>query len=159
MGIFKFSCLRLQLLFIYRMAQYKPLEISDGVEYPQYAQTIGWILTCFVMCPIPIYFIYKVVTAEGSLMEVRKKNMFIEFFLNQFNGQLFKMRYVNGNISHTSAFSLLRRGQAIAFIQNMRVCIEKWIKALSVSFSKENNLQLYKLVDVLHSLNQKDDSH
>lgn len=41
----------------------------------------------------------------------------------------------------------------------MRVCKEKWIKALSVSFSKENNLQLYKLVDVLHSLNQKDDSH
>lgn len=80
-GIFKFSCLRLQLLFIYRMAQYKPLEISDGVEYPQYAQTIGWILTCFVMCPIPIYFIYKVVTAEGSLMEVRKKTCLLNFFL------------------------------------------------------------------------------
>lgn len=141
------------------MAQYKPLEISDGVEYPQYAQTIGWILTCFVMCPIPIYFIYKVVTAEGSLMEVRKKTCLLNFFLINLMVNFSKCVTLTAIFLISSAYSLLRRGQAIAFIQNMRICIEKWIKALSVSFSKENNLQLYKLVDVLHSLNQKDDSH
>lgn len=141
------------------MAQYKPLEISDGVEYPQYAQTIGWILTCFVMCPIPIYFIYKVVTTEGSLMEVRKKTCLLNFFLINLMVNFSKCVTLTAIFLISSAYSLLRRGQAIAFIQNMRICIEKWIKALSVSFSKENNLQLYKLVDVLHSLNQKDDSH
>lgn len=76
-GIFYFSCVRFQLLFVYRMVQYTPLKISDGVEYPEYAQTIGWILTCFVMCPIPIFFIYKFITAEGPPLEVTKKYVHI----------------------------------------------------------------------------------
>lgn len=59
----------ISLLFVYRMVQYTPLKISDDVEYPEYAQTIGWILTCFVMCPIPIFFIYKFITAEGPPLE------------------------------------------------------------------------------------------
>lgn len=76
-GYFLFLRVRFQLLFVYRMVQYTPLKISDGVEYPEYAQTIGWILTCFVMCPIPIFFIYKFITAEGPPLEVRKKYVHI----------------------------------------------------------------------------------
>jgi hypothetical protein len=53
------------------MVEYKPLEISDGVPYPEYGQAIGWALLCFVMTPVPIFFIYKLVKASGSLMEVR----------------------------------------------------------------------------------------
>ncbi|XP_060078471.1 sodium- and chloride-dependent neutral and basic amino acid transporter B(0+)-like [Ylistrum balloti] len=60
-------------LFIYRMVQYKPIEISDGVPYPQYAQSIGWALTSFVMCPIPIYFVYKFLRTEGSFVKKLRK--------------------------------------------------------------------------------------
>lgn len=55
------------------MVQYKPIEISEDVPYPQYAQSIGWVLTCFVMCPIPIYFVYKFLRTEGSIVQRLKE--------------------------------------------------------------------------------------
>ncbi|KAL3861997.1 hypothetical protein ACJMK2_008003 [Sinanodonta woodiana] len=57
------------LLFIYRMAEYDPLMIDDDEPYPQFAQTIGWIITVLVICPIPITFIFKMFQAKGSLLE------------------------------------------------------------------------------------------
>ncbi|KAK3599575.1 hypothetical protein CHS0354_035812 [Potamilus streckersoni] len=55
------------LLFVYRMAQYNPPMINDNVPYPQFAQIIGWILATFVMCPVPLVFLYKMYQAKGSL--------------------------------------------------------------------------------------------
>ncbi|KAL3861996.1 hypothetical protein ACJMK2_008002 [Sinanodonta woodiana] len=57
------------LLFVYRMAQYNPPMINDNVPYPQFAQIIGWIIASFVMCPVPLVFLYKLYQAKGSLWE------------------------------------------------------------------------------------------
>lgn len=57
--------------------------------------------------------------SRGIAYGGKEKNMFIEFFLNQFNGQLFKMRYVNGNISHIFSLFFFEKGTGIAFIQNI----------------------------------------
>lgn len=57
------------LLFIYRMVEYHPPEISKGNPYPQFAQGIGWALTVFVLLPIPVTFLYKLFTAKGSFVE------------------------------------------------------------------------------------------
>ena len=51
------------------MIKYKAPEIRDGVPFPQFAQVIGWILTCIVLFPIPAMFLYKLYRAKGSLME------------------------------------------------------------------------------------------
>ncbi|KAK3599566.1 hypothetical protein CHS0354_035805 [Potamilus streckersoni] len=51
------------------MAQYNPPMINDNVPYPQFAQIIGWILATFVMCPVPLVFLYKLYQAKGSLWE------------------------------------------------------------------------------------------
>jgi hypothetical protein len=65
------------------MVEYKPLEISDGVPYPEYGQAIGWVLTCLVMSPVPIFFIYKLATASGSPMEVLYSFPFVHPSYNQ----------------------------------------------------------------------------
>ena len=51
------------------MIKYKAPEITDGEPFPDFAQAIGWVLTCFVLVPIPLMFIYKLFTAEGDFME------------------------------------------------------------------------------------------
>lgn len=58
-----------QALFIYRMIDYNPPEISKGVPFPKFAQGIGWALTTIVLIPIPITFLYKLYTAKGSIGE------------------------------------------------------------------------------------------
>ncbi|KAJ8319928.1 hypothetical protein KUTeg_001515 [Tegillarca granosa] len=56
-------------LFIYRMVDFKQPMISENVPYPAFGQAIGWILTCVVMSPIPIFFVYKFCKSEGTIME------------------------------------------------------------------------------------------
>lgn len=56
-------------LVIYRMVKYKPPEITKNVPYPVFAQGIGWALTAFVLCPVPIYFVYKFVLTPGSFLK------------------------------------------------------------------------------------------
>ncbi|KAL5015469.1 hypothetical protein ScPMuIL_009739 [Solemya velum] len=53
-------------LFIYRMVKYKAPEIADGVAYPDFAQSIGWVLCTIVMCPIPIMAIVAFFRADGG---------------------------------------------------------------------------------------------
>lgn len=50
------------------MVEYNPPEISKNVPFPQFAQGIGWALTCIVLLPIPVTFLYKLYKAQGSLM-------------------------------------------------------------------------------------------
>ncbi|KAL3861998.1 hypothetical protein ACJMK2_008004 [Sinanodonta woodiana] len=57
------------LLFVYRMVEYRPPKINDNLDYPEFAQIIGWTLTCFVLCPIPLTFLYMLFTANGSLRQ------------------------------------------------------------------------------------------
>lgn len=57
------------------MVDYKQPMISKDVPYPAFGQAIGWILTCVVMSPIPIFFLYKFCKSEGSIIEV--KTLFI----------------------------------------------------------------------------------
>jgi len=54
---------------MYRMIMYKAPEISKGNPYPEFAQAIGWALTAFVLCPIPLTFIYKFVRAKGGFVD------------------------------------------------------------------------------------------
>jgi len=54
---------------MYRMIEYKPPEITKGNPYPEFAQAIGWALTAFVLCPIPLTFIYKFVRAKGGFVD------------------------------------------------------------------------------------------
>lgn len=62
------SPLLIGALFIYRMVKYKAPEISKDVPYPQFAQGIGWALTALVLCPIPIYFVYKFLITPGNFV-------------------------------------------------------------------------------------------
>ncbi|KAL4220998.1 hypothetical protein ACF0H5_019261 [Mactra antiquata] len=62
-----FSPILIGALFIYRMIDYKPPQISEGVPFPQFAQGIGWALTCVVLLPIPVTFLFKLYQAEGDL--------------------------------------------------------------------------------------------
>lgn len=56
-------------LFIYRMIDYTPPEISKGVPFPEFAKIIGWILTSIVLIPIPGTFIYKFIRAKGNFRQ------------------------------------------------------------------------------------------
>jgi hypothetical protein len=47
-----------QLLFLYRMIKYSPPTYDDGTPYPHFAQSIGWAILSFVLCPIPLWFFY-----------------------------------------------------------------------------------------------------
>lgn len=64
-----FSPILISALFIYRVVQDKPPEISAGNPYPEFAQGIGIALTIFVLIPIPITFVYKLLMAQGSPLE------------------------------------------------------------------------------------------
>lgn len=55
------------MLFIYRMVKYKPPTVDNGDPYPEFGQGIGWALTAFVLAPIPLTFLYKLIRAEGNL--------------------------------------------------------------------------------------------
>ncbi|KAL3861994.1 hypothetical protein ACJMK2_008000 [Sinanodonta woodiana] len=57
------------LLFIYRMATYNPPKINKNLDYPGFAQVIGWLITAFVICPIPLMFLYKLYQAKGNLFQ------------------------------------------------------------------------------------------
>ena len=48
----------LQLLFLYRMVKYDPPMYEEGVPFPPFAQAIGWVLLCVVLCPVPLWFLY-----------------------------------------------------------------------------------------------------
>ncbi|KAK3599573.1 hypothetical protein CHS0354_035811 [Potamilus streckersoni] len=57
------------LLFIYRMAKYNPPKINKELDYPEFAQVIGWLITVFVICPIPLMFFCKLYQAKGNLIK------------------------------------------------------------------------------------------
>ncbi|XP_059144575.1 sodium- and chloride-dependent neutral and basic amino acid transporter B(0+)-like [Physella acuta] len=50
-------------LFLYRMIRYKPPTYSPGVPFPLFAQAIGWTLLTAVLCPIPLWFLWKAFTS------------------------------------------------------------------------------------------------
>ncbi|KAL3861991.1 hypothetical protein ACJMK2_007997 [Sinanodonta woodiana] len=58
------------LLFVYRMVKYSPPYVTKDLAYPEFAQSIGWAITAFVLCPIPLTFVFQFVfRAEGSLLQ------------------------------------------------------------------------------------------
>ncbi|PVD36771.1 hypothetical protein C0Q70_03761 [Pomacea canaliculata] len=52
---------KVQFMFTYRMVQYKSPTISDDEPFPHFAQSIGWALLTFVLCPIPLWFFYHAI--------------------------------------------------------------------------------------------------
>ncbi|KAL3861993.1 hypothetical protein ACJMK2_007999 [Sinanodonta woodiana] len=58
------------LLFIYRMVKHSPPKVENDVVFPEFAQSIGWAITAFVMCPIPLMFLYKFLfQAKGNVWQ------------------------------------------------------------------------------------------
>ncbi|KAK3599565.1 hypothetical protein CHS0354_035804 [Potamilus streckersoni] len=58
------------LLFIYRMVKFSPPKVENDDVFPEFAQSIGWAVTAFVMCPIPLMFLYKLLfQVKGCLWE------------------------------------------------------------------------------------------
>ncbi|XP_071146630.1 sodium- and chloride-dependent neutral and basic amino acid transporter B(0+)-like [Mytilus edulis] len=56
-------------LFAYRLIEYVPPKVKDGVFFPEFAQIIGWCVTAIVLCPIPLYFVYKFIITPGKVTE------------------------------------------------------------------------------------------
>ncbi|XP_076451544.1 sodium- and chloride-dependent neutral and basic amino acid transporter B(0+)-like isoform X2 [Babylonia areolata] len=45
-------------LFLYRMIKYQPPVYEEGVPFPLFAQSIGWVILAFVLCPVPLWFAF-----------------------------------------------------------------------------------------------------
>ncbi|KAL8571105.1 hypothetical protein ACOMHN_010566 [Nucella lapillus] len=45
-------------LFLYRMIKYVPPKYDNGEPYPQFAQTIGWVILAVVLSPVPLWFFF-----------------------------------------------------------------------------------------------------
>ncbi|XP_059168398.1 sodium- and chloride-dependent neutral and basic amino acid transporter B(0+)-like [Physella acuta] len=50
-------------MFMYRMVRYKPPTYDNGDPIPMFAQSIGWTLLSVVLCPIPLWFLWKSFTS------------------------------------------------------------------------------------------------
>ncbi|XP_029653768.2 sodium- and chloride-dependent glycine transporter 2 [Octopus sinensis] len=59
----------ISMLFVYRMIRYKPPKYDNGEVYPEFAQSIGWLLSALCLCPIPLYFIYRFCLEPGSIIQ------------------------------------------------------------------------------------------
>ncbi len=57
-------------VLISSLVTYKPLKYNN-YEYPVWGQVLGWILASASMIQIPIFFVYQMATAKGTLREVR----------------------------------------------------------------------------------------
>ncbi|CAH3167394.1 unnamed protein product [Pocillopora meandrina] len=55
-------------VFIFSLVTYSPLEYN-GYKYPDWGETIGWIMALSSIVCIPIVMIYKLATTPGSLRE------------------------------------------------------------------------------------------
>ncbi|XP_073431098.1 sodium- and chloride-dependent taurine transporter [Dendrobates tinctorius] len=55
--------------FIFSLAKYTPLTYNKYYTYPDWAIGLGWALALSSMLCIPLVVVYKVVRAEGSLIE------------------------------------------------------------------------------------------
>ncbi|KAL8571123.1 hypothetical protein ACOMHN_010584 [Nucella lapillus] len=45
-------------LFLYRMINYVPPKYDNGEPYPQFAQTIGWVIVTVVLSSVPLWFFF-----------------------------------------------------------------------------------------------------
>ncbi|KAL3861988.1 hypothetical protein ACJMK2_007994 [Sinanodonta woodiana] len=58
------------LLFVYRMVKYNPPNITKELPFPDFAQNIGWAIAAFVICPIPLTFLFQFLfRAKGDLLQ------------------------------------------------------------------------------------------
>ena len=64
------------LILVATWWEYKPMKY-DEYEYPNWANVVGWAVSMVSVSCIPIGVIYKLYNAEGTLPEVRTKNIFI----------------------------------------------------------------------------------
>ncbi|XP_071806984.1 sodium- and chloride-dependent GABA transporter 2-like [Asterias amurensis] len=55
-------------VFIFSLVTYKPLKYND-YEYPVWGQVLGWCLAASSMIQIPIFVVYQMATAKGTLRE------------------------------------------------------------------------------------------
>uniref|UniRef100_A0A0L8GB08 Transporter n=2 Tax=Octopus bimaculoides TaxID=37653 RepID=A0A0L8GB08_OCTBM len=60
----------ISMLFIYRMIRYEPPKYDNGEVYPEFAQSVGWLLSGLCLCPRPLYFIYRFCLEPGSIKQV-----------------------------------------------------------------------------------------
>ena len=58
-----------QGVFIFSLVTYKPLKYND-YEYPVWGQVLGWCVAASSMIQIPIFVVYQMATAKGTLREV-----------------------------------------------------------------------------------------
>ena len=74
----RFYLFCLQGVFIFSLVTYSPLEYN-GYKYPDWGETIGWIMALSSIVCIPIVMIYKLATTPGSLREVTTTSVFANF--------------------------------------------------------------------------------
>ena len=70
------------------MVEYNPPTYDGDEPFPQFAQSIGWVLCGWVLCPIPIWFFYhfyKTYTQNSSLpfSQVCLKNCKVKFMIQR----------------------------------------------------------------------------
>ena len=58
-----------KLVALYSLINYERFRYKDYV-YPWWGEVIGWLMASSSVMIIPIYAIYKILTSEGSFMEV-----------------------------------------------------------------------------------------
>lgn len=56
-------------IFVFHLANYKPLTYNKVYVYPWWGEMIGWLMALSSMLCIPISVIYKLLTAKGSFRE------------------------------------------------------------------------------------------
>jgi solute carrier family 6 serotonin transporter-like protein 4 len=63
----------LLVLFVLSIVKYEPIQINS-YKYPEWATTVGWLITASSIVCIPIYMIYRLLTSKGSF-KMRLKHM------------------------------------------------------------------------------------
>uniref|UniRef100_A0A0B6ZSU3 Transporter n=1 Tax=Arion vulgaris TaxID=1028688 RepID=A0A0B6ZSU3_9EUPU len=54
------------LLFIYRMVNYIPPMYDKERPYPDFAQSIGWVILTIALCPVPLGFLWRLIKANSN---------------------------------------------------------------------------------------------
>ncbi|XP_033736054.1 sodium- and chloride-dependent glycine transporter 2-like [Pecten maximus] len=58
----------LMLLLLISFVKYRPPKYGS-YEYPEYTLMIGWVISCSVIIPIPLYMVFKFIKLHGPLRE------------------------------------------------------------------------------------------
>ncbi|KAI5614880.1 sodium- and chloride-dependent GABA transporter 2, partial [Silurus asotus] len=56
--------------FAFSLIKYTPLKYNNEYVYPWWGYTLGWLLALSSMVCIPLWIVYKMWTAKGTLREV-----------------------------------------------------------------------------------------